>query len=131
MSQTTVLVVLPQTSYSPTATAPYNVTGNAVAGASYYLGCKCLQTININTTNLTGNLSIQASLATTPGNSFSSSDWFEVHRVEADYNALSGTPQKLAANTNVGVNIDGNFVWMRATIENFAYGTVNWVKLSY
>lgn len=131
MSQTTTLVILPQTTYSASAAAPYNVTGNAVAGASYYLGCKCLQTVNINTTDFTGNLSIQASLATTPGNTFSSSDWFEVYRVEADYNALAGTPQQLAANTNVGVNVDGNFVWMRATVENLAHGVINWVKVSY
>lgn len=131
MSQTTTLVLLPQTAYNFTATSPYNVTGNAVAGASYYLSCKCLQTFNINTTNFTGNLSIQASLATTPGNTYSSTDWFELYRVEADYSALAGTPQQIASNTNVGVNINGNYVWLRATIENLAAGTVNWVKVSY
>jgi hypothetical protein len=131
MSQTTTLVLLPQTAYNFTATSPYNVTGNAVAGASYYLSCKCLQTFNVNTTNFTGNLSIQASLATTPGNTYSSTDWFELYRVEADYSALAGTPQQIASNTNVGVNINGNYVWLRATIENLAAGTVNWVKVSY
>ena len=131
MSQTTTLVLLPQTAFSTTATAPYNVTGNAVAGASYYLSCKCLQTFNINTTNFTGNLSIQASLASEPGNAFASTDWFEIYRVEADYNALSGTPQQIASNTNAGVNVSGNYVWIRATVQNFAYGTINWVKVSY
>ncbi len=131
MSQTTTLVLLPQTSFLLSATAPYNVTGDAVAGASYYLGCKCLQTININTTNFTGNLIVQGTLASEPGTAYSSTEWFQIHTVEADNNALAGTPQKLAANTNVGLNFSGNYVWMRVVIENFGGGVVNWVKVSY
>lgn len=131
MSGATTLVLLPQTIKNLTATTPYNVTGNAVAGASYYLGCHPLQTLNINTTNFTGNLTVQASLVTEPGNTFASTDWFEVYRLVANHNAPNGTPEQLAANTNSGVNIDGNYVWLRARIENFDNGQVNWVKVSY
>lgn len=128
---TTTLVVLPQTIFNFTASAPYNVTGNAVAAGSYYLGCKHLQTLNVVTTNLIGNIRIEASLASQPGNAYSSPDWFQVYEVIANNNAATGTPEQLSANTNVGVNINGNFVWMRAKIENLAGGQVNWVKLSY
>jgi hypothetical protein len=110
----------------------YNVTGTKVAAASYYLGNKALQTVNINTTGFTGTLLIEASLYTDPSTSTAEpSDWFTVHSIVADVNATSGSTEALAAATNTAVNITGNYVWMRARIVDFASGTVNWVKLSY
>ena len=110
----------------------YNVTGTKVAAASYYLGNKALQTVNINTTGFSGTLVIEASLYTDPSTGTAEpSDWFAVHTIEADASATSGSAAALAANTNTAVNITGNYVWMRARIVNFASGTVNWVKLSY
>ena len=39
--------------------------------------------------------------------------------------------RKLASNASLYTNIEGNFVYMRAKIEDFSYGIVNFVKLSY
>lgn len=114
------------------AATSYSVVGERRPAASYYLGNKCLQTVNIKTTQFSGTLLIEASLATDPGAGVAEpSDWFTVHTVVANAQAVAGTVEALASNTNVGVNINGNFVWMRARLVDFSYGIVNWVKLSY
>jgi len=117
LSQVTTLILLPQTSYlNPGNGAPYTVTGNAQPAAAYYLGNQDLQTVNFNITNVTGNIVIEATLAANSDNA----DWFKVYEFEAT-----------ASNTSSYTNIDGNFVYVRAKIENFSQGTVNFVKVSY
>lgn len=128
MSQTTTLVLLSQTSYiNPGNSAPYTVTGNSQPAASYYLGNKDLQTVNYNLSNVTGNIVIEASLATTPG----VNDWFRVYHLEANANAAANSAPKIASNASAYTNIEGNFVFLRAKIENFNGGTVQFIKLSY
>lgn len=128
MSQTTTLILLPQTTYlNPGNGASYTVTGATNPAAAFYLGNKDLQTVNINLTNCTGNIVIQASLATTPVDS----DWFKVYELEANANAASNSAPQVASNASVYTNIDGNFVHMRAKVEDFQGGIVNFVKLSY
>ena len=120
--------MLPQTTYlNPGNGAPYTVTGETNPAAAFYLGNQDLQTVNINLTNCTGNIVIQASLATTPVDS----DWFKVYQLEANANAASNSAPQVASNASVYTNIDGNFVHMRAKVEDFQGGIVNFVKLSY
>ena len=122
MSQSTTLILLPQTAYDGGSNhAPYNVVGNTQPAAAYYLGNRDLQTVNINLTSVTGNIVIEASLATTPG----TTDWFRVYELAA--NNISN----VNCNASVYTNIEGNFVHMRAKVEGFANGIVNFVKLSY
>jgi hypothetical protein len=119
---------LPQTAYvNPGNGAPYTVTGNSQPAAAYYLGNKDLQTVNINLTNCTGNITIEASLATTP----SSTDWFKVYELEANANAAANSAPQIASNASVYTNVNGNFVYMRAKVVDFEGGLVNFVKLSY
>ena len=67
MSQTSTLILLPQTTYDGGGTANvYTVTGNTQPAAAYYLGNQDLQTISYSFTNVTGNLEIEATLATDP-----------------------------------------------------------------
>ncbi len=122
MSQSTVLQLLPQTVYVNDGTNnPYDVTGNTVQAASYYLGSQDLQTLSLNFTEVTGNLVIEASLANPPADG----DWFKVYEISANNQANTN------ANLNSYQNITGNFVNMRAKIEDFAHGTVQYVKISY
>lgn len=122
MSQSTTLILLPQTAYSSgPGSAVYTVIGNAQPAAAYYLGNKDLQTVNIKLTAVTGNVIIEASLATTP----SDIDWFKVYELQA--NNISNT----SANASVYTNINGNFVHMRAKIEDFSSGVVDHIKLTY
>jgi len=128
MSQATTLILLPQTAYlNPGNGAPYTVTGNSQPAASYIIAPRSLQTVNINLTNCTGNITIEASLASTPVDG----DWFKVYELEANANAANDSPQQIASNASVYTNIDGSFVYMRAKVVDFNGGLVNFVKLSY
>ena len=120
--------MLPQTTYvNPGNASPYTVTGNSQPAAAYYLGNRDLQTVNYKLTNVTGNIVIEASLASTP----ESSDWFRVYHAEANANAAANTAPQLASNASAYTNIEGNFVFLRAKVEGFVGGTVQFIKLSY
>lgn len=128
MSQTTTLILLPQTTYvNPGNGAPYTVTGNSQPAAAYYLGNKDLQTVNINVTQLTGNIVIEATLANPPQDN----SWFKVYELEANANATPNSAPQLASNASVYTNVEGNFVFLRAKIVNLNNGGVNFIKLSY
>ena len=128
MSQATTLILLPETSYvNPGNGASYTVTGNSQPAAAYYLGNRDLQTVNTKLTNCTGNIVVEASLATTPG----STDCFQVYQLTANANATPNSAPQIASNASVYTNIEGNFVYLRAKIVDFAGGTVQFVKLSY
>lgn len=128
MSQATTLILLPETSYvNPGNGASYTVTGNSQPAAAYYLGNRDLQTVNTKLTNCTGNIVVEASLATTPG----ATDWFQVYQLTANANAAPNSAPQIASNASVYTNIEGNFVYMRAKIVDFSGGTVQFVKLSY
>jgi len=128
MSQATTLILLPETAYvNPGNGAPYTITGTSNPAAAYYLGNRDLQTVAVKLTQVTGNIVIEASLATSPTNN----DWFQVYMLEANANAAPNTAPELASNASVYTNIEGNFVYMRAKIEDFNSGILHYVKLSY
>lgn len=129
MSQSTTLILLSQTAWNSNVANgnSYTVTGNSQPAAAYYLGNRDLQTVNINLTNCTGNITLEASLATSPG----SGDWFKVYELEANANAPSNSAPQIASNASIYTNIEGNFVYLRAKVVDFAGGGVNFVKLSY
>lgn len=122
MSQSTILTLLPETVYKNDGTAqPYDVTGDTVQAASYYLGNQDLQTVSFSFSEVTGNLVIEGTLASTP----SDDDWFKVYEVSANNSANTN------ANLKSFTNLTGNFVYMRAKINDFNHGVVNFVKVSY
>jgi len=128
MSQSTTLILLPQTAYAnPGNGAPYTVTGNSQPAAAYYLGNRDLQTVAIKLSSVTGNIVIDATLATSP----TADDWFKVYELEANASAPSNTAPQIASNASVYTNIEGNFVYMRAKIVDFDAGVLNYIKLSY
>ena len=121
MSQTTTLILLSQTAWDPSVDSgnAYTVVGDEQPAASYVITPRALQTVNINLTEVYGNIIIQATLATTP----TETDWFKVYELVADGNANS--------NASMYTNIEGSYVYMRAKVEDFSQGVVNFVKLSY
>jgi hypothetical protein len=128
MSQATTLILLSQTTYhNPGNGAPYTVTSNSQPAAAYYLGNQDLQTVTYGLSNCTGNIVIEATLASTP----SDADWFRVYELEANANAASNSAPQIASNATAYTNIEGNFVYIRAKVEDFQGGVVNFVKLSY
>jgi len=128
MSQSTILILLPETAYdNPGDGSAYDVTGEKQPAAAYYLGNRDLQTVQYSLSNCTGNIVIEASLAADP----EASDWFNVFTLEANSSALDNTPTKLASDAVSFVNIEGNFVYLRAKVLDFKSGVVNFVKVSY
>jgi hypothetical protein len=129
MSQTTTLILLSETTWNSNIANgnSYTVTGNSQPAAAYYLGNQDLQTVALKVTNCVGNIVLEASLATSP----TESDWFDVYKLVANANAPSNTASQLASNASVYTNIEGNFVYMRAKVEDFAQGGVQYIKLSY
>ena len=129
MSQSTTLILLPQTTYGANVanSNPYTVTGNSQPAAAYYIANRDLQTVNINLASVTGNIVIEATLASSPG----SGDWFKVLDIEANANGAANSAPLLASNASAYTNIEGNFVYIRAKVVDFAAGIVNFVKLSY
>lgn len=128
MSQATTLVLLPQTAYlNPGNGAPYTVTGNSQPAAAYYIGNQDLQTVNFKLSGVTGNIVIEATLASSPGNN----DWFQVYKAVANAGAAANSAPEIASNASAYTNIEGNFVYIRAKVEDFAAGVVQFIKLSY
>lgn len=128
MSQQTTLILLPQTTYAnPGNSAPYTVVGNTQPAAAYYLGNRDLQTVNISLTNCVGNIVLEATLASSP----TETDWFKVYELEANANAAANSLPQIASNAKMYTNVEGNFVYIRAKVEDFNYGAVNFVKMSY
>lgn len=128
MSQQNTLILLPETAYDGGGTANvYTVTGNSQPAAAYYLGNRDLQTVNYRLSQVTGNIVIQATLASSP----TDTDWFQVFKLEANANAPANSASQLASNVSAYTNVEGNFVYLRAKIEDFAGGIVQYVKVSY
>jgi hypothetical protein len=128
VSQVTILELLPQTTYDGGGTGNvYTVTGNAQPAAAYYLGNQDLQTVNIKLTDCSANIVIEATLDSNSSNA----QWFTVYELVANANAASGSEPYDSSNASIYTNIEGNFVYMRAKIVDFAGGVVNFVKLSY
>ena len=91
------------------------VLGDAFKGDGYYSRSDGVHTVQYDFDGLTGDIIIQASLATNP----TASDWFDVHT----YTAAQETEAKYA-------NFTGNFVWIRAKLV-ITDGTVNSIKLNH
>ena len=96
MSQSTILTLLPQTPYNNDGTGnAYSVTGNSVQAAGYILGGQDLQTLTYNFSEVTGNLIIEGTLASTPADG----DWFEV------FHTTANNSSNVNSNTNLIDNI--------------------------
>lgn len=122
--KTTTLQLLPTTSQG---TPSGNYDGSSLdfngvrqQAANYYGGYGGLQTVAFYLNGFQGRIVIQATLESDPTED---SDWFRVYDV--DYTDSS------VATTNFSTNITGNFVWMRARVEEFTAGTISRVVVSY
>ena len=122
--KTTVLQLLPTTTYgTPSGTydgSSEDFNGEHQQAANYYGGFGGLQTVAFYLNGFQGRIELQATLESDPT---ADSDWFRVYDV--DYTDSS------AATTNFSTNITGNFVWIRARVEQFSTGTISQITISY
>lgn len=116
MAQTTTIILLPQTAYNVINKSNY--LGPKQPAAGYHQGSRNLQTVTWKLTGFSGILRIQATLAETP----EEADWFETYKIEATTGPLTQTTFH---------NLTGNFVWLRASLNMFTAGVIQYVKVSY
>jgi hypothetical protein len=91
---------------------------DAVPAANYYGGQGSLQTITFRLLNFSGIITIEATL----NDIKESATWFDV----AEYDAASA-----AVTDYYPVNVTGNFVWLRARVQNFDSGEIDFVSVAY
>jgi hypothetical protein len=125
------VIILSATTYDDEST----VTGNRFKGDGYYGSNDGLHTVAWKITNFVGTIKIQGSLASTPG----SSDWFDID-LAVGYSIdttgklvqdnVSSVVYSSATTANAVYNFTGNYVWVRAVIENFSAGTVNSIHMN-
>jgi hypothetical protein len=121
--KTTTLQLLPTTTHG-TPSGNYDGSSEAWSGvdqqaANYYGGFGDLQTVAFFLLNFQGLIRIQATLDQHPASDVS---WFDVETFDS---------VAAATTENFSRNIEGNFVWMRARVEDFTAGTITKLMLSY
>jgi hypothetical protein len=110
--------IIPSTTHNGQNTDPVTITSDPYKGSGYFGFGFGLHTVSYQTTNFIGNIKIQATLASTPGES----DWFDVGETIQD-NEVATTAANIYSFT-------GNFVWVRATLT-YTAGTVNKISYNY
>lgn len=119
--KTNTVQLLPSTSYG-TPSGNYdgsseNWNSTKVQAANYYGGFGSLQTAAYYLLDFQGTIRLQATLTSNPAEA----DWFDVNVYTS----------AIPATTNFSRNVKGNFVWMRAQVEDFENGTITKLELSY
>jgi hypothetical protein len=95
--------------------------GDAVKGANYYRGRGGLQTIMIRVIGFIGTVTIQGTLDADP----LTARWIDTY----EYGDGSGGD---GSTTDVNItNVQGNFVWLRASVTAFTAGSIESVTASY
>jgi len=122
MKTTTVQLLPTTTNGTPSGNYDGSSTdwnGVRQAAANYYGGIGGLQTVAFYLLNFQGNIKIQATLDTDP---VGDDNWFDVYQFDNN---------NVPTSENFSVNIDGNFTWLRARVEDFAAGTITKLTASY
>jgi hypothetical protein len=119
---TTTLIILNSTTFG---TPSGNYDGSSldwysdpVKAANYYRGQGPYQTVTIQVSNFEGDIKLQATLNEDPA----SLSWFDVYDFDSTSSILTDFRP---------ITITGNFVWMRARIDNFTAGTIDQITITY
>jgi hypothetical protein len=91
---------------------------DAVPAANYYGGQGNLQTITYRVTGFTGRIVMEATLNDISGEA----SWFEIDTYDRSAEIITDYHP---------VNITGNFVWLRARVELFDAGEIQFVTAAY
>lgn len=94
-------------------------SGDPVTAAAYYRA-QGVQTVRYELTGFTGTIHIEATLDSTP--SVEDRNWFSLFSFP-----VGTAPFTLTGSTDS----IGNFVWLRARVEGFTGGTINYVTEVY
>ena len=108
-----------------------------VKGDAYFGQTDGLHTIVVHLNDFIGQIVIQGSLETTPGNN----DWFDVQLSDGEFAVdVSGKITSVSVESLVYINAEtsrkaynatGNFVWLRANITNWTAGTITSIEMNH
>ncbi len=129
------ITILPITSYLESRPQP--VTGSSFQGDGFYSRNNPVRTIQWKLYNFVGDLGIQGSLSANP----SEDDWFLIPLGRPGEFTIDTTGKVSTSNLPVvsyttptsgviGLNFSGNFVWIRAYINNWTAGNVDSIIIS-
>ena len=100
--------------------SPLNVIGTNYHGAGYYPGGDGVHTIAQYISDFVGVLKIQVALEFDP----KEEDWATVSTFEH-------TDVANPVTSNETYNFTGNYVWVRAVVENMTHGTIAKLQMNY
>ena len=113
------------------------LTSEKVKGDAYFGQTDGLHTIVVHLNDFIGQIVIQGSLETTPGNN----DWFDVQLSDGEFAVdVSGKITSVSVESLVYINAEtsrkaynatGNFVWLRANITNWTAGTITSIEMNH
>ena len=131
-------ILLPSTTH-PFTPGPITYIGDSFKGDGYYGWGDGSHTIQIETNGFIGNIIIQGSLATSPGDG----DWINLPLLYQDLfsvdttglvskRSTSGIITYNTSNTSItSYNFIGNFVWVRAVLTNWTDGSINKILFNH
>ena len=139
MSNTS-LILIPQSTYTGTGSQILN--GEKFKGDGYYGRTDGLHTVQVNVTGFTGNIAFQGTLEIDPDES----DWSTIFIDGVNTSTLgfvdtTGAITQSSGNSisvleldnktgSLNYNFTGNFVWIRAKVNNWTQGIVNSVYMN-
>lgn len=97
------------------------ITGEKFKGDGYYGRSDGFHTVQYNLNSFIGTMAIQATLAVDP----TAEDWFIVYSQSYPVSNDEGTTGSFIT------NFTGNYVWIRAYVNNWTDGTVNSIQLNH
>jgi len=108
-----------------------------VKGDAYVGQTDGLHTIAVDLNDFIGQIVIQGSLETTPGDN----DWFDIQLSDGEFAVdVSGKITSVSVESLVYINAEtsrkaynatGNFVWLRANITNWTAGTITSIEMNH
>jgi hypothetical protein len=127
-----------QTESHPGQSTVESRVGEKYKGDGFYGRTDGLHTVQWTITDFKGTVSVQATLAVNP----IEEDWFTVSLGKGDQYAVdtTGLVSKISINSvtysdstdgSFSYNFVGNYVWVRAKIDNWTRGSINSIKLSH
>lgn len=114
------VIILPNQSHSGDSSAQ-SVTGGAFKGDGYYGRSDGFHTVQYTLSGFIGTVAIQATLAVNPVDA----DWFTVYTQSYPVTNDTGVTGSFIT------NFTGNYVWIRAYIDNWSDGTIDSIQLNH
>lgn len=129
------ITILPITAYL--SSKPQPVTGDKFKGDTFYGHSSSVRTVQWKLYEFVGDIGLQASLSLTP----SADDWFIVKLGKNGEMTIDTTGKVSTASLSVvsydsattgvfGFNFTGNFMWIRAYINNWSAGNIDSIIIS-